>query len=441
MFDAIARNAARLCNGLFTSLFQFDGELLHWAAADTAASAEVVKEIEHLYPMAPTRFQGVGRAILDRTIVHIPDVELDATYRHRSLTRALGMRSGIFVAMLRGATPVGAIAVGRAEPGLFPSNEIELLKTFANQAVIAIENTRLFEAEQAGKRELQESLQYQTATAEVLSVISRSPNRLQPVLDAITQTAARLCQANYAHFRLLRDGAYHVTSSNNYDPLTLKRLTPIVPGRCSIARRVALERQTIHLPDILADATGTYSRQYREIARTGLGVPLPGTCSDLPRKHQSTGRASASILPTASTQCQYPIPVPDTNTPIDVVAAGRIGLADALHGRMDLAGARVERAPGGAGTLRLSPRALGSQWPSCSPSQACQDRRQSSPGRRVRSPHPQGLLAAVLASRRWHQASDFAAEAALARRVLGFSADPTSSRRVRSGRLDGELAR
>jgi hypothetical protein len=140
--------------------------------------------------------------------------------------------------------------------------------------VIAIENARLFEAEQASKRELQESLQFQTATAEVLSVISRSPNQLHPVLDAITLTAARLCQADYAHFRLLRDGAYHVASSNNYDPVTLQRLAPIPPGPGSITGRVALERKTVHLPDILADATGDYSRRYGEVARTGLGVPF-----------------------------------------------------------------------------------------------------------------------------------------------------------------------
>jgi signal transduction histidine kinase len=139
--------------------------------------------------------------------------------------------------------------------------------------VITIENTRLFEAEQASKRELKESLRFQTATAEVLSVISRSPNHLQPVLDAITLTAARLCQAEYAHFRLLRDGVYHVASSNNYDPVTLQRLAPIPPGPGSITGRVALERKTVHLPDILADFTGDYSRRYGEVARTGLGVP------------------------------------------------------------------------------------------------------------------------------------------------------------------------
>src|SRR5262249_15510917 len=143
------------------------------------------------------------------------------------------------VPMVRGDRTLGLIAVTRAEPTPFPDQLVDLLRTFADQAVIAIENTWLFEAEQASKCKQRKSLQYKTATAEVLSVISRSPNQLQPVLDAITLTAARLCQQDDAHFRLLGDCAYHVASSNNYDPVTLQRLAPITPGPGSITGRVA----------------------------------------------------------------------------------------------------------------------------------------------------------------------------------------------------------
>jgi two-component system, NtrC family, sensor kinase len=163
--------------------------------------------------------------------------------------------------MVRGDRTLGLIGVTRADPTPFPDQLVELLRTFADQAVIAIENARLFEAEQASKRELQESLQFQTATAEVLSVISRSPNQLHPVLDAITLTAARLCQADYAHFRLLRDGAYHVASSNNYDPVTLQRLAPLPPGPGSITGRVALERKTSQMPRETTPAVTERSRE------------------------------------------------------------------------------------------------------------------------------------------------------------------------------------
>jgi len=114
---------------------------------------------------------------------------------------------------MRADEPIGVITIRRTDTRPFTDQQVDLLKTFADQAVIAIENTRLFEAEQASKRELQESLEYQTATGEVLSVISRSPSNLQPVLDVIVQTAVRLCQADYADFRLLRDGAYYVVAT------------------------------------------------------------------------------------------------------------------------------------------------------------------------------------------------------------------------------------
>src|SRR5215468_2777800 len=104
----------------------------------------------------------------------------------------------VAVPMLKDERPVGAIALARSQAGRFPVRQVELLKTFADQAVIAIENTRLFEAEQASKRDLQESLEYQTATSDVLSVISRSPSDLQPVLDAIVQTALSLCPSDRA---------------------------------------------------------------------------------------------------------------------------------------------------------------------------------------------------------------------------------------------------
>src|SRR6185436_12855596 len=116
--------------------------------------------------------------------------------QHRARKR--GFRASLSVPMMRDAQPVGAISVSRKQAGAFAADEVALLQTFADQAVIAIENTRLFEAEQASKRELQESLEYQTAISEVLGVISRSPTDVQPVFDTIAASALRLCDANWS---------------------------------------------------------------------------------------------------------------------------------------------------------------------------------------------------------------------------------------------------
>src|SRR5262245_40846356 len=218
VFDSIAANAGKLFNGLFSTLFQFDGELLHWVASNTTASPKLLELMHRLFPRRPSRSNGVGRAILDRMVVHIPDVEADPDYRHQDVTRMIGMRSGIWVPMLREGAPIGVITVGRANPEPFSNNEIELLKTFADQAVIAIENTRLFEAEQASKRELQDSLACQTAISEVLGIISRSPEQLQPVFNAIVVSCKRLLGA---HSALVLRAVRH--------QLSLAAFTPVSP--------------------------------------------------------------------------------------------------------------------------------------------------------------------------------------------------------------------
>jgi signal transduction histidine kinase len=165
----------------------------------------------------------------------------------------------------------------RTEVRPFTDKQIDLLKTFADQAVIAIENTRLFEAEQASKRELQESLEFQTAISEVLAVIGRSPSDLQPVLDVITATAVRLCQADVADFRLLRDGAYHIAATTVNEPTRLRTLrdNPIAPSRSSVVGRVALERRTVYVPDIRVDPEYNYAPGPNVAGmRAILGVPL-----------------------------------------------------------------------------------------------------------------------------------------------------------------------
>src|SRR5262249_23095454 len=147
------------------------------------------------YPIPATRATGSGRAILDRAVVQIADIEQDPEYRG-PIALAVGFRSGLFVPMMREGTPVGAISVGRATTGPFSNSHVELLKPFADQAVIAIENVRLFKELQTSNRDLTTALDKQTATSDILRVISQSQTNIQPVFDAIVRSAHRLLRSN-----------------------------------------------------------------------------------------------------------------------------------------------------------------------------------------------------------------------------------------------------
>src|SRR5262245_9243059 len=280
VFATIVRSAVTLCNGLFSGLFHFDGELVHLVAHHNW-SPEALEKAHRIFPAPPNR-TSTGRAILERAIVHIPDVELDPD-RHRSLPRAIGWRSGLFVPMLRDGAPIGVIVVTRPQPGHFSDSEIELLKTFADQAVIAIDNTRLFEAEQARTRELTErthelteALEYQTATSDVLAVISHSKFDLQPTLDAIAGTASRLCGAADVTIFLRDGGDLRSTAHHGHMSMAFPYVRqPIALDW--VAGRTVIDRKPIHVHDLLT--AGEDLSRGREIAalaghRTTLGIPL-----------------------------------------------------------------------------------------------------------------------------------------------------------------------
>jgi GAF domain-containing protein len=194
VFDTIVRSAVKLCDGLFSALYQFDGELL-FPAAQYNYTPKALEEMRRIFPARPDRGRGTGRAILEREVIHIPDVELDPEYQQQALSRAIGWRSGLYIPLLREGAPIGVIVVTRAEPGAFSESEIALLQTFADQAVIAIENVRLFTELQASNRELTTALDKQTATSDILRVISRSQTDVQPVFEAILSSAVRLLGA------------------------------------------------------------------------------------------------------------------------------------------------------------------------------------------------------------------------------------------------------
>src|SRR5262249_27856599 len=193
VFDAIADSAMRLSGAWSAVVLRYDGEFIRLAAARGGWSSE--KQLQRLQaPRRPSESRISGPAILTRTVRQIVDVETDASLvpEIREIAREVGWRSAIYVPMLRGDDAVGAIGIHRAQPGAFSSAEIPLLQTFADQAVIAIENVRLFTELQEKNRALtdahaqvSESLEQQTATSEILRVISSSPTDVQPVFDAI----------------------------------------------------------------------------------------------------------------------------------------------------------------------------------------------------------------------------------------------------------------
>src|SRR5262249_44649660 len=192
IFQEIATTAARLCDAYDAGVLQCAGDHLRLVAHHGHIPGQGIVPLS----------RGVvnGRAVLDRTILQIPDLQAETEEypEGRVSARRLGHRTILAVPLIRDRDAIGAIFVRRTEVRPFTDRQIELLKIFADQAVIAIENTRLFEAEQASKRELTESLQQQTATADVLKVISRSAFDLPTVLNTLVNSSARLCEADTA---------------------------------------------------------------------------------------------------------------------------------------------------------------------------------------------------------------------------------------------------
>jgi GAF domain-containing protein len=272
VFNAIVESAVKLCDGLFSALFQFDGELIHQVAQHNY-NPQASEEVLRAYPRPPTRGRGSGRAILECAVVHIPDFQLDPEYE--GLAGVIGYRSGLFVPMLRGGAPIGVIMVARSAPGKFSDTEIELLKIFADQAVIAIENTRLFEAEQVRTKELKASLEYQTATSEVLNVISRSPSDLQPVLDSIVKTAAHFCKAQLADIALIEGENIRIRAGFGKSGGPTGQVVAL--DRATVMGRAVRDGSPVHIVDM--QRAGDEFRTGRELAvkyghRAIVGVPL-----------------------------------------------------------------------------------------------------------------------------------------------------------------------
>jgi GAF domain-containing protein/HAMP domain-containing protein len=277
VFDTIVRSAARLCDAVQGNVQRFDGELMHVVASHNW-TPEALELMQTVYPMRPNRSQAASRAVLNRAVVHMPDVLEDAEY-NPEIARAGGWRSVLSVPMLRERNPVGVITVSRAVAGPFSENQIELLKTFADQAVIAIENVRLFTELQARTGELTKSVEQLTALGEVGRAVSSTLD-VETVLNTIVSRASQLASADGCAIYEYDEATelFHIRATYNFDPdfVEASRAMPLRKGE-GLMGRAAEEREPIQVPDILQP--GAYESRVRDILigsgyRAALSVPL-----------------------------------------------------------------------------------------------------------------------------------------------------------------------
>jgi two-component system, NtrC family, sensor kinase len=258
VLSEIAASAGRLCDAYDVVIHQVDGDFLRLVAHNGPIP------VPDRLPL--TREIVGGRAVLDRQLIQVTDLqaEIDEYPENSDLARRLGYCAILAVPLSRAGNAIGVIAIRRTKVRPFSDEQIALLKTFADQAVVAIENTRLFQAEQARSHELAErtralteALEHQTATSEVLNVISRSPNELQPVLDAIAAKGRELCRAKTSTVfnfdgELIHVAAVDGTSTEAVE--ALRHIYPMPPSKGGTTARAILKRDVIYIPDIREDS-------------------------------------------------------------------------------------------------------------------------------------------------------------------------------------------
>jgi signal transduction histidine kinase len=226
---------------------------------------------------APGHGTIAGRTALEASVVHVIDVLDDPEHTLGDVAKKIGVRTMLGVPLLREGVPIGIIVLMRRMVRPFTERQIELAATFADQAVIAIENVRLFDEVQARTRALTEALEHQTATSEILNVISRSPTNAQPVFDAIVESAARLCECLFSVVWLYDGDHIHHVASNNSTPEVIKRILqtyPKRPDRSTVGGRAVLDGRIAHIPDTLADPEYSHELALAGNWRSVLSAPM-----------------------------------------------------------------------------------------------------------------------------------------------------------------------
>ena len=257
VFEVIVERAVRLCGGRFGRVYRYDGNLIH-VVARHGVSAAGAEELQRVFPRPATADTIVGRVITTRQAAYVTDIDRaeGVPLLSRQMIEALGTRSQVTVPMLRAGEPIGAMTIGWAEPDGFGEQQIALLQTFANQAVIAIENVRLFKELEARNSDLTETLEQQTATAEILRVISSSQTDVQPVFETIAENSLRLCDATFSTVFRFDGELVHLEALRNTTPEgadAIRNAFPMPPSRGGASARCILTRSIVHISDVRED--------------------------------------------------------------------------------------------------------------------------------------------------------------------------------------------
>jgi GAF domain-containing protein len=252
VLNTLAESALRLCEADLANIWRPTNGVYRVAASSRREAYLQNKEYLEKIAVKPSRANAIGRSLLDASTVHVHDVQADANYNHVGVDVLGAYRTVLCVPLLRQIIAIGAIALTRSTVRPFTDKQIKLAESFADQAVIAIENTRLLNELRQRTTDLAESLEQQTATSKVLEVISRSAFDLQAVFETVAESSIRLCGADRALiFRF--DGELLRLAASLNAPTKLKEFVaqnPLRPSRNSASGRAALERRTVHIPDV-----------------------------------------------------------------------------------------------------------------------------------------------------------------------------------------------